>query len=276
MEAIKKKINIKRVASGLILFPLVAIVLIFGNKYLVDILVSIIAILSLHEFYNAFNGKAKPVKIVGYIAAIFIAFIHLIPNTIILKLIGALIALSVLILFLIVIISNTKINIIDISITFFGICYVALFLMFIPIIRENLENGKILLWYVIFAGWGTDVFAYFVGKYFGTHKFSKISPNKTIEGCIGGTIGSAVLILIYTIICNNVFNLNINYIAITFMAIILSIIGQIGDLAASSIKRYVGIKDFSHLIPGHGGMLDRIDSLIFIAPFAYFLFSLFL
>ena len=276
MEAIKKKINIKRVASGLILFPLVAIVLIFGNKYLVDILVSIIAILSLHEFYNAFNGKAKPVKIVGYIAAIFIAFIHLIPNTIILKLIGALIALSVLILFLIVIISNTKINIIDISITFFGICYVALFLMFIPIIRENLENGKILLWYVIFAGWGTDVFAYFVGKYFGTHKFSKISPNKTIEGCIGGTIGSAALILIYTIICNNVFNLNINYIAITFMAIILSIIGQIGDLAASSIKRYVGIKDFSHLIPGHGGMLDRIDSLIFIAPFAYFLFSLFL
>ena len=276
MEAIKKKINIKRVASGLILFPLVAIVLIFGNKYLVDILVSIIAILSLHEFYNAFNGKAKPVKIVGYIAAIFIAFIHLIPNTIILKLIGALIALSVLILFLIVIISNTKINIIDISITFFGICYVALFLMFIPIIRENLENGKILLWYVIFAGWGTDVFAYFVGKYFGTHKFSKISPNKTIEGCIGGTIGSAVLILIYTIICNNVFNLNINYIAITFMAIILSIIGQIGDLAASSIKRYVGIKDFSHLIPGHGGMLDRIDSLIFIAPFAYFLFSLFI
>ena len=274
MEAIKKKINIKRVASGLILFPLVAIVLIFGNKYLVDILVSIIAILSLHEFYNAFNGKAKPVKIVGYIAAIFIAFIHLIPNTIILKLIGALIALSVLILFLIVIISNTKINIIDISITFFGICYVALFLMFIPIIRENLENGKILLWYVIFAGWGTDVFAYFVGKYFGTHKFSKISPNKTIEGCIGGTIGSAVLILIYTIICNNVFNLNINYIAITFMAIILSIIGQIGDLAASSIKRYVGIKDFSHLIPGHGGMLDRIDSLIFLAPFAYALFTL--
>ena len=276
MEAIKKKINIKRVASGLILFPLVAIVLIFGNKYLVDILISIIAILSLHEFYNAFNGKAKPVKIVGYIAAIFIALIHIIPNTIILKLIGALIALSVLILFLIVIISNTKINIIDISITFFGICYVALFLMFIPIIRENLENGKILLWYVIFAGWGTDVFAYFVGKYFGTHKFSKISPNKTIEGCIGGTIGSAALILIYTIICNNVFNLNINYIAITFMAIILSIIGQIGDLAASSIKRYVGIKDFSHLIPGHGGMLDRIDSLIFIAPFAYFLFSLFL
>lgn len=276
MEAIKKKINVKRLASGLILFPLVAIVLIFGNKYLVDILISIIAILSLHEFYNAFNEKAKPVKVIGYIAAIFIAFIHIIPNTIILKLIGALIASSVLILFLIVIISNTKINIIDISITFFGICYVALFLMFIPIIRENLENGKILLWYVIFAGWGTDVFAYFVGKYFGTHKFSKISPNKTIEGCIGGTVGATILILIYTIICNNVFDLNINYIAITFMAIILSIVGQIGDLAASSIKRYVGIKDFSHLIPGHGGMLDRIDSLIFIAPFAYFLFSLFL
>ena len=274
METAKKKINVTRIVSGLILFPLVAIVLIWGNKYLVDILISLIAILSLHEFYNAFKGKANPVKIVGYIAAASIAFIHVIPIEWMLKVIGALLSISILALFLVVIMSNLKINIVDIAVTFFGICYIAIFLMFIPIIRENLQNGKIVLWFVLLASWGTDVFAYFVGKYFGSHKFSEISPNKTIEGCIGGTVGATILIVAYAAICNNVFGMNINYLLIAGIGILLSIIGQIGDLAASSIKRYVEIKDFSHLIPGHGGMLDRIDSLIFIAPFAYILLHL--
>ncbi|MBR6504762.1 MAG: phosphatidate cytidylyltransferase [Clostridia bacterium] len=83
-----------------------------------------------------------------------------------------------------------------------------------------------------------------------------------------------MVILIYTYVCNIYWGLNMNYAYITIVAIILSIIGQIGDLAASSIKRYVGIKDFSNLIPGHGGMLDRFDSVIFIAPFAYILLCL--
>ena len=274
METAKKKINITRIASGLILFPLVAVILIWGNKYLVDIVISIIAILSLHEFYNAFKGKANPVKIIGYIAAVSIAFIHVIPIDWMLKIIGVLLSVSVLALFLIVIMSNLKINIVDIAITFFGICYIVIFLMFVSIIRENLPNGKIILWFVILAGWGTDVFAYFSGKYLGSHKFSEISPNKTIEGCVGGTIGATILIVAYAAICNNVFGMDINYLLIAGIGILLSIVGQIGDLAASSIKRYVGIKDFSHLIPGHGGMLDRIDSLIFIAPFAYILLNL--
>lgn len=91
---------------------------------------------------------------------------------------------------------------------------------------------------------------------------------------MGGTIGATALIVGYAAICNNVFGMNINYLLIAGIGVLLSIVGQVGDLAASSIKRYVGIKDFSHLIPGHGGMLDRIDSLIFIAPFAYILLHL--
>lgn len=166
-----------------------------------------------------------------------------------------------------------QIDIKDISITFFGICYIPLFLMFIPLIN-GMENGKILVWYILLAAWGTDTFAYLVGKTMGKHKFSKISPNKTIEGCIGGTIGAVILILIYTYVCNTYFAMNISYIYITIVGIILSLIGQLGDFSASSIKRYGGIKDFSNLIPGHGGMLDRIDSVIFIAPFAYMFLSL--
>ena len=139
-----------------------------------------------------------------------------------------------------------------------------------------MQNGKILIWFILIISWGTDTFAYCIGKLMGKHKFSKISPNKTIEGCVGGVIGAVILTLIYTYICNTVWNMNISYLVIIIVSVFLSIVSQIGDFAASSIKRYMGIKDFSNLIPGHGGMLDRIDSVIFVAPFVYMLFAILL
>lgn len=266
--------NIKRFLSGVILFPIFAIILIFANKYIIDILISIVAIMCLHEFYKAFKGKAKPISWVGYIAAASIAFIHVIPTKLILAIVGALIPMSIMVLFVRVILSNMKLNIMDVAITFFGICYIVLFLMFAPIIKENLPNGNILIWFVFFSAWGTDVFAYLIGKNFGKHKFTDVSPNKSIEGCIGGIVGSVLMVLIYVIVCNQIWEIEINYLVAILITILLSCASQIGDLAASSIKRYCGIKDYSNLIPGHGGMLDRIDSVIFVLPFAYFLLML--
>lgn len=266
--------SIKRFLSGILLFPIFAVVMVFGNKYVIDIAISIIAIMSLHEFYKAFRGKAKPIEWVGYIAAASIAIIHMIPSNLILYIVGAIIPASIMILFVRSILSDMKLNIMDIAITFFGICYIVLFLMFAPIIRENVQDGKVLIWFVFFASWGTDVFAYLIGKNFGKHKFTEVSPNKSIEGCIGGIVGALIMILIYTIVCNQSFGMDINYVYAGFVAILLSMISQIGDLAASSIKRYCGIKDYSNLIPGHGGMLDRIDSVIFALPFAYFLLTI--
>ena len=137
-----------------------------------------------------------------------------------------------------------------------------------------MKNGKFLLGYIFIASWGTDVFAYCIGRRFGKHKFSKVSPKKSIEGCIAGTIGSTVLALIYTIILNNVITFEYSYFIVGISGIALSLIGQLGDFSASCIKRYVDIKDYSNLLPGHGGMLDRIDSVLFIAPFAYMLFTM--
>lgn len=267
--------DLKRLISALIGFPLVAIVLIFGNKYLVDISISIIAIMSLYEFFKCFDEKQsnKSIRWIAYLCAILISFIHVIPSQYILKIIAAIIPTSILILFAQVIITDMKYNIKDISITFFAICYIAIFLMYIPIIRE-MENGKILIWYVFFAAWGTDVFAYEIGKRFGKHKFSKISPNKSIEGCIAGTVGAIIIMAVYTFICNTYLGMDFNYLYVILISIVLSLVGQLGDFAASSIKRYTQIKDFGNLIPGHGGILDRIDSVIFIAPFAYFLLML--
>lgn len=266
--------NIKRFLSGAILFPIFAVILIFGNKYVIDILVSIIAIMSLHEFYKAFKEKANPISWVGYIAAASIALIHTIPSNLILVLIGAVFSISIMVLFTRVILSDMKLNIMDIAITFFGICFIVIFLMFAPIIKENLPNGNLLIWFVFISAWGTDIFAYLIGKNFGKHKFTKVSPNKTIEGSIGGVVGAVIIALGYTVLCNYAFHMNFNYYIVALITVLLSLIGQIGDLSASSIKRYCGIKDYSNLIPGHGGMLDRIDSVIFILPFAYFLLML--
>lgn len=263
----------KRVTTGLLAFPFVVIILMLGNKYIVDVAFAIVAAISLHEYFNAFKAKAKPIIWLGYIASLLIAFIHFIPVTYALNVIAIIIPVTIALLFLQVVLTNMKYTINDIAITFFGICYIPLFLMFIPLIY-GMEYGNILVWYILFSAWGTDIFAYVIGRLWGKHKFSKVSPNKSIEGCVGGVIGSIILNLGYTVICNMCFGLDMSYTYILLFAIVLSVIGQIGDFAASSIKRYVSIKDFSNLIPGHGGMLDRIDSVIFIAPFAYILLML--
>lgn len=265
--------NFKRIATVVLGLPIVIALLIFANKYIIDALFAIVTIISIHEYFNAFKGKANPVRWVGYVAAAIIAFIHIIPKEYILPIITIAIPTIMIVLFLHIIVTNMKITLNDIMITFFGICYVVLFTMFIPIVR-GMENGVILIWYIFIASWGTDTFAYLIGKKFGKHKFSKVSPNKSIEGCISGLIGAVILCLIYTYIVNNYLGMSISYIFALIMSAILSLLSQIGDFSASCIKRYVDIKDYSNLLPGHGGMLDRIDSVIFIAPFAYLLLTL--
>ena len=223
----------------------------------------------------------KPLKIkqilssgYGYITAGLICFIHLIPNEYVLPSITLLILGNILVLFTQVVVTNMKRNIKDIAISLFGVCYIVFFIMFAPLIRDSMPNGNILIWYVFFAAWGTDTLAYLVGKNFGKHKFTEVSPKKTVEGCIGGILGSILFCMTYTFTCNYLWNLEISYTYILGISIFLSVISQIGDLAASSVKRYCEIKDYSNLIPGHGGILDRIDSVIFILPFAYFLLSI--
>ena len=191
---------------------------------------------------------------------------------------SAAIPVSLLILFAELVLAKGKKTIKDIAITMLGICYIPLMIIYMSIIRNmdlghNLD-GRILIWFVLIASWGSDVFAYFIGRHFGKHKLTKISPNKTVEGAVAGVIGASLIGIIFAILCNTLFGVGINYIVIGVIIAILSIVGQIGDLAASSIKRYCEIKDFSELIPGHGGMLDRIDSIIFVLPFAFILFNL--
>lgn len=270
--------SVKRLITAAVGLPIVLSLIIFGNKYIVDVVVALIAMLAMSEYSKCVKSEAKFISWVGYIAAALIAFMHIVPSAVLntVMILGVPILLTVL--FLNVIVSNMKITFKDMAFSFVGILYIIGFLGFVPLLYgvTGKISGKFLIWFVLFAAWGTDAFAYWCGKGFGKHKFSEVSPNKTIEGCIGGILGAITFSLVGSYIMNTYFGTEISYRIIVILSSILSVIGQIGDFSASAVKRYFGIKDFSELFPGHGGMLDRIDSVMFIAPFAYFLLTMFL
>lgn len=265
--------DIKRVTSALLGITVIIAVFLIGNKYVVDVLMAIVAFLAMDEYFNAISKISNPVRWIGYLSCISIAVVHLIPTEYLLMTSILSVPTILVILFSQVVFTQMKTSFKDIAYTFLGIFYVVYFTLFLAIIYGR-ETGNILIWYVIGASWASDIFAYTIGKYFGKHKFSKVSPKKSIEGCVAGVLGAVISMLIFTYFANTFWGQNFSYLYIGIIGVVLSILGQIGDFAASTIKRYVDIKDYSNLIPGHGGMLDRIDSLIFIAPFAYALFTI--
>lgn len=280
MEKEKRAKTIKRTITGVIAFPILAVILIFSNTIIMDIFTAIIACISMYEYFHCFKStkKANPSQYLGYIFCILIAFTHFVDERLLAYIMVLIIPFSLVALFTELVLSKGEKNIKDIAVTMLGICYIPLMIIYLSLIRDmDLDqglNGKILIWFVLIASWGSDVFAYFIGRHFGKHKLTKISPNKTVEGAVAGIVGAILLGILFAVLCNTIWNVGINYLLIGCIMAVLSIVGQIGDLAASSIKRYCEIKDFSELIPGHGGMLDRIDSIIFVLPFAYILFSI--
>ena len=156
-------------------------------------------------------------------------------------------------------------NVLDSVVTFFGIFYVV-FLPYHVILLETVEPFKYFIWIIISTSFVTDTAAYFTGLLLGKHKLlPAISPKKTIEGAIGGVVGSVIFSLVFGYFVNR--DLLLHF---AIIGVIGSIAGQMGDLVASAIKRSLDIKDFSDLIPGHGGVLDRFDSILFTAPVVYY------
>ena len=260
--------DFKRITSGIIVVLALIVILLTPSNLITGILFTLIAIVAINEYLKAISKVCKPIKWIAYLSCIIVAIINLIPEQYLLSVLMITIPTILLILFSQVIATDMKITFKDMAYTLLGICYIPIFIMFLSLV-DGMNYGKILLGYIFIAAWGTDTFAFCIGSKLGKHKFSKVSPKKSIEGCISGTIGAVILMLLYTLILNKYFSFEYSYLMIAIIGIVLSLIGQIGDFSASCIKRYVGIKDYSNLLPGHG-----IDSVLFIAPFAYMLFMM--
>jgi len=246
----------KRLISGTIGLILLILVLLKG-EYLLYISLYIVSIVGLREFYKAIEKiDVAPCYILGYLGATGI-LINLIYPQIKLDLVFSTLIISMLI----ILVLHKRYSLKDISFTMFGIIYVPFLLFHIAYLDKT-----IYLYLIFIIAFGTDTFAYTIGNLIGKKKLCpSISPNKTVEGFIGGILGALVLVVIYSL-----------YFKITplwsmiLLSILSSILSQLGDLAASKIKRTTKIKDFGNLIPGHGGVLDRFDSIIFVAPIIYY------
>ena len=154
---------------------------------------------------------------------------------------------------------------------FFSVFYIGVALSFMYIVRIHPPSGAYLVWLVVISSWGCDIFAYLFGMMFGKHPFvPKLSPKKSVEGAIGGIIGSVALAVAYGFAVQKYIpDVKLAPLIFAIICMFGAAASQVGDLAASAIKRKVGIKDYSHLIPGHGGVLDRFDSVIMVAPIIY-------
>lgn len=250
----------------LFLLPLLAVIFLGG--YFIKYGIMVISLLGLFEYFKAAKRKnVNPLSI--YIYAFCVIYYVLLNNEASFKSILLFIVPAVLILLCIPVLNN-KYNFVDVAVSVLGFIYIPVFFSFI-VLTDMKMYGRYLVWLIFLSSWGCDTFAYYSGKLLGKHKLCpKISPNKTTEGSIGGFLGSVIICAIFGILIKYNAGINIQIYHYVILGAISGIICQFGDLAASSIKRYVQIKDYSHIIPGHGGILDRFDSILFASVVVYY------
>ena len=266
-----------RIISGVVYFVFLAAILVLNIPIVDTIVVVSISLLGVYEYIKAFKSAGyNPISWIGYLGCLTLfsmgGFVNNADKILCLR-----IALPVIIIavFMYAILTNLKFNIIDIRITCFSLVLIPFMFSFIKLILM-MENGRLLIWFVLLGAFASDIMAYFIGSKFGKKKLCPdISPKKTVEGSIAGIIGVVISYIILTIIANVYFELNLNLLVIIISAIVIAIVGQFGDLTASAIKRFCKIKDFGSIMPGHGGILDRLDSVMFVAPVVYILFKVY-
>lgn len=253
-----------RLISG-ILLVIAALLTIISGGYVLFFTLLCISLIGMQELYKAMGiheDRTGLLEIVGYLGAV-LYYISLLLGFESYGLMAVLVSL-ILVMFVYVF-TYPKYHANQVMAAFFGVVYVAVMLSFILMTR-NLPDGKFIVWLIFLCSWGCDTCAYCVGMLIGKHKMAPVlSPKKSVEGGVGGVVGAALLGVIYAAATQGPV---VEYAVICGIGALIS---MVGDLAASAIKRNQGIKDYGKLIPGHGGILDRFDSVIFTAPVIYYL-----
>lgn len=259
----------KRIISAVIaLIIIIPIIIIGGNPYKIAVIA--LATLALLELIKI---KKVPllVKIITVFNFLVLMFCNINTNTLSFNIPLSYLIMNALSLLLPIIFYHDKkeYSIEDAAFMIFSNIFLAIAFSILMIIRD--ENVKYLI-FILLITFTTDIFAYAVGMLIGRHKFSlTISPNKSVEGFIGGLVFS---VFITTALYITVFDFTGNIFILVSIMMLLSVLSTLGDLAFSAIKRHYNIKDFGKIMPGHGGVLDRLDSLIFVLLTFYLIINL--
>ena len=272
-KKIDKRSLLTRTLSGIVIAFLLILFGILGGWFFYGFIFAV-SLFGLFEFYRVFGIERRVIGYAGFLmgAVYWVLLGAGLEKFLFPALIAAFMVLSGVYVFDF---SNT--DSVGFNASFTGFVYVIVLMSFIYRVRV-LEDGMYLVFLVFIASWGNDVFAYFVGSVFGRHPLSPVlSPKKSLEGLVGGLFGAAFLGAIYGAVFSEHFTAlwapSVSSAIICFFAGAVSVVG---DLLASAFKRNHDIKDYSRLIPGHGGVLDRFDSCIFVAPVIYLLALLFM
>lgn len=253
-----------RLLSG-ILLVIIALATIISGDYVLFFTLLAVSLIGMRELYRAMKVQDEKINLLaaaGYLGAVlyYLAVLLDFERYGVLAIIFGLVLLMFVYVF-----TYPTYEAGQVMPALFGIVYVTVMLSFIYLTRE-LPGGKFHVWLIFLCSWGCDTCAYCVGMLIGKHKMAPVlSPKKSVEGAVGGVAGAALLGVIYAAATQGPM---LEYAVICAIGALIS---MVGDLAASAIKRNQGIKDYGKLIPGHGGILDRFDSVIFTAPVIYFL-----
>lgn len=273
--------NKSRIIIGVVGFAFVIAVILMGNLTL-GVVLSAVMLIALTEMYKTLGllKKDKVSAVLGYLfCAGFLIFniYGIFYNTLsyssfafkfMPSIIMYIIALGVY-----TVLFFDRVDLPLITVSFFTTVYITVMFSHILLVRQ-LSAGSALVWVVLLSAWSTDTFAYFAGRHFGKRPLiPNVSAKKTVEGAVGGVIGCLVVLLIFGAGCS-MLGYNVNYVYLVILALASSVIAQFGDLIASCIKRYYHTKDYGHILPGHGGILDRFDSVLTVAPMVYYVCQL--
>lgn len=247
---------------GLIFFFIV----IFLNPIVLEVAAGLISIVMIYEVVHAFGFK----RLANFISCLcatgmLLALVFGGHTAFVVAF-----ALATVILAFFTLCRNAQFKFSDLACTLFMMTYIISGMRCIPLVRGDNTAGLLLMFMLFICAWISDTGAYFSGKLFGKHKLIEaISPKKTIEGAIGGIVTTAIGGVVLGLIAQFGFQLQVNYLLLALTGAIGSVFGQIGDLLASWLKRQYGIKDFGNIMPGHGGAMDRFDSVLLTAPLVY-------
>lgn len=255
----------KRVLTGLLLIFLLVVLVVFANPFLFSVTATLIVSLALLEYYRMTISGDKGLLITGTLLGITIPISVYAAG--LNGFLGSLTIAALLIFTYCLFIHDSLASLTNrIGIGILGIIYIAVPLSYLILIRE-LEQGSLWILFLFFIVAANDISAFYVGTRFGKYKLAPaVSPNKTIEGAFGGLIGGIITALLF----QQFFLLKASLLETLLLALVIGIVGQLSDLFESLIKRSAGVKDSGNILPGHGGVLDRIDSIIFTAPVLYY------